>query len=126
MDDKKVRLEIGIMQFEVPRNELVMANEPIVPKKRSINMDTYTRADKSDTELDIRGYTKAEALEAIEEFLDNALMSNNITNLKVLHGKGTGVLKRTLWQKAKEYKDISKLWHPEEEYGGTGVTYVAF
>ncbi len=126
MDDKKVKLEIGIMQFEVPRHELVLSNQPIEPKKRSINMDTISNADKSDTELDIRGYTKADAMDTIQDFLDNALMSNSITNLKILHGKGTGVLKRTLWQKAKEYKDISKIWHPEEEYGGTGVTYIAF
>ena len=53
-------------------------------------------------------------------------MSNVVTDLKVLHGKGTGVLKRTLWQKVKEYKDIRRTWHPEEEYGGTGVTYISF
>ena len=126
MDEKKVRLEIGIMQFEVPRSALVFANQPIEIKPKSINLDALTGGGKPDTELDIRGYTKAEALDSIEEFLDNALMSNSINHLKILHGKGTGVLQRTLWQKAKEYKDIRKMWHPEEENGGRGVTYISF
>ncbi len=126
MDDKKVRLEIGIMEFEVPRSALVLANQPIEIKPKSINLDALTGGGKPDTELDIRGYTKAEALDAIEEFLDAALMSNSINHLKVLHGKGSGVLQRTLWQKAKEYKDINKMWHPEEEYGGRGITYISF
>ncbi len=126
MDEKKVRLEIGIMQFEVPRSELVMAKESLVKKKKVINLDTLQNAQESDTELDIRGYSKAEALDAIQDFLDGALMSNSINHLKILHGKGTGVLKRTLWVKAKEYKDIKKIWHPEQEFGGTGVTYVSF
>lgn len=125
MDDKKVKLEIGIMQFEVPRHDLIIANSPI-EKKTTINLDTLYTDSGIDTELDIRGYTKADAFEAIEKFIDDALMSNAVTDLKVLHGKGTGVLKRTLWQKAKEYKDIRRIWHPEEEYGGTGVTYISF
>ena len=126
LDDKKVRLEIGIMQFEVPRHELILSNEPLESNKTKIRTDTLVNAQTIDTELDIRGYTKQEALEAIEEFLDDALMSSTVMDLKVLHGKGTGVMKRTLWQKAKEYKDISKMWHPEEEHGGTGVTYISF
>ena len=125
MDDKKVKLEIGIMQFEVPRHDLIIANSPI-EKKTTINLDTLYTDSGIDTELDIRGYTKADAFEAIEKFIDDALMSNAVTDLKILHGKGTGVLKRTLWQKAKEYKDIRRIWHPEEEYGGTGVTYISF
>ncbi len=125
MDEKKVKLEIGIMQFEVPRHDLILANSP-VKKKAKINLDTLFTDSGIETELDIRGYTKAEAIDAIEVFLDDALMSNVVTDLKVLHGKGTGVLKRTLWQKVKEYKDIRRTWHPEEEYGGTGVTYISF
>ena len=124
--NKKVKLEIGLMQFEVPRNELVYSNQPIELKPKSINLDTLNINQSPDTELDIRGYSKMEALDAIQEFIDDALMSNAINNLKVLHGKGTGVLQRTLWSKAKEYKDIKKIWHPAEEFGGRGVTYISF
>ena len=126
MDEKKVRLEIGNMQFELPRHEIILANTPIETKKKTINLDTLLNPQTFETELDIRGYSKMEAMEAIEEFLDDALMSNSVSNLKVLHGKGTGVLKRTLWKKVKEYKDIQKIWHPEEEFGGSGVTYISF
>ena len=124
--EKKVRLQMGLMEFEVPKSELLAIKDPIETKRRSINMDTLANMQMLETELDIRGYNKQDALETIEEFLDTALMSNSVTNFKILHGKGTGVLKRTLWAKAKEYKDISKIWHPEDEFGGHGVTYISF
>lgn len=124
--NKKVKLEIGLMQFEVPRNELIYSNQPIELKPKSINLDTFKADQTFDTELDIRGYSKVEAIDAVQDFLDEALMNNSVNNLKVLHGKGTGVLQRTVWSKAKEYKDIKKMWHPEEEYGGRGVTYISF
>ena len=126
IEEDKVRLEIGIMQFEVPKSSLVHANQPLKMKPKSINLNMLSVNEKADTELDIRGYSKSEALDAIQDFLDDALMSNSINHLKILHGKGTGVLQRTLWQKAREYKDIKKIWHPEEEFGGRGVTYISF
>ena len=124
IDGKKVRLEIGNMQFVVKKNELFIANKPIETKSKSITTNTVSTAQKRETELDIRGYSKSEALDAIEEFLDNALMLNNVMQLKIIHGRGTGVLKKTLWKKAKEYKDINKIWHPEPDFGGEAVTYI--
>lgn len=124
-DDRKVRIEMGLMQFEVPRSEIFIANQPIERKGKSITTDTKINSVSLESKLDIRGYSRADALASIQEFLDNALMSSS-TQLKVLHGKGSGVLKKALWEKAKEYKDIKKIWHPEEEFGGQGVTLISF
>ena len=123
--DKKVKLEMGIMKFEVPRSEIVMANEPIHLTKKTITTDTVVNPQTIDTSLDIRGYSKQEATESMQEFLDNALMGS-VLQLKVLHGKGSGVLKKVVWKKAKEYKDIKKIWHPTEDFGGQGVTFISF
>ncbi|NNE16499.1 MAG: endonuclease MutS2 [Saprospiraceae bacterium] len=124
-NDKRVKLEMGLLQFEVPRSELMLSDRPIESRSKSITTDTKYNPSNLESKLDIRGYTRQDALDSIEEFLDNSLMSS-ATMLKVLHGKGSGVLKKTLWTKAKEYKDIKKIWHPEEEFGGTGVTYISF
>lgn len=124
-NEKTVRIEMGLLNLEVPRNEVFMADRPIEAKARSINTDTKINPQTIESKLDIRGYSRVDALDSIQEFLDNALMSS-IPQLKILHGKGTGVLKRALWDKAKEYKDIKKIWHPEEEFGGQGVTFISF
>lgn len=124
-DDKKVKLEMGILQMEVPRSELILSNEPIETRGRSILTDTVYNPAALESKLDIRGYSKQEAIDAVQEFLDNSLLTS-ATQLKILHGKGGGVLRKVLWSKAKEYKDITKIWHPKEEFGGTGVTYISF
>ena len=123
--DKKVKLEMGIMKFEVPRSEIIMANEPIHRIKKTITTDTVVNPQTIDTSLDIRGYSKQEAEDSMQEFIDNALMAS-VLQLKVVHGKGSGVLKKVVWKKAKEYKDIKKMWHPTDDFGGQGVTFISF
>ncbi len=124
-DEKKVKIEMGLMQFEVARTEVFLADQPIETKSKTINTDTAINPYALESKLDIRGYSKQEALDSIKEFLDNALMSN-IPQLQILHGKGTGVLRKALWKKAKEYKDIKKIWHPKEDYGAQGITWISF
>ena len=51
---------------------------------------------------------------------------NNAHELRIIHGVGNGTLKKKVHAKFKEYKDIKKYWHPEEQLGGEGVTYVSF
>ena len=59
------------------------------------------------------------------QFSDNALMSN-IPRLTIIHGKGNGIKRKAVLQKLKEYKDVKKVWHPEDNEGGIGVTLVEF
>ena len=124
-DDKVVKIEMGIMNFEVPRSEIVMANQPIERKTKTVHTDTVVNVQTLESKLDIRGYTKMDAEDSVQEFLDNALISN-LLQVKILHGKGSGVLRKVVWKKAKEYRDIKKIWHPNEDFGGEGVTLISF
>lgn len=124
-DDKKVKLEMGMLQVEVPRSEIINSKAPINARKSSVVTKTVHNPHALESKLDIRGYSKAEAEATVQEFLDNALLGSS-SLLKILHGKGTGVLKKLVWAKAKEYKDITKIWHPEEEFGGAGVSFIKF
>jgi len=124
-NEKTVKLEMGLLTMVVPRNEIIQAGQPIERKTSSVKTDMTINPYALETRLDIRGYSRSEAQAAVQEFFDSALMGT-ATQLKVLHGKGSGVLKKLVWAKAKEYKDIKKIWHPEEEFGGTGVSFISF
>jgi DNA mismatch repair protein MutS2 len=76
-----------------------------------------------ESKLDIRGFTKGEAGKIVEDFLDKVLLSNNF-EVQIIHGVGNGVLKKVVWAKAKEYKDLKKIWHPQAEQGGEGITLI--
>ena len=64
-----------------------------------------------------------EVLATTEAFVDRALMANAST-LRIVHGKGTGALKRAVQQKLREYRNDLKTSHPPKEAGGDGVTIV--
>lgn len=59
--------------------------------------------------LDIRGYTREEAIEEIERFLADAA-ADGWTTLEIIHGKGTGVLRETTAEILRK-NPLVKDWH---------------
>jgi DNA mismatch repair protein MutS2 len=73
--------------------------------------------------LDMRGLDMQNAQRVLESFIDQALLTGHRV-LRIVHGKGDGVLRRVVKQKLKEYKGISNMYHPESHEGGDGVLIV--
>ena len=73
--------------------------------------------------IDIRGMRYEDALDRIQEFMDNALMAS-VTEVKIIHGKGSGALRKVVSKKLREYKAVVHSYHPEQNQGGDGVTIV--
>jgi len=123
---KKATVLMGEMRMTIHLRDLQIVKEPLeIRSKRSVQTDTVEDASKFENKLDIRGMRMEEALKEVEEFVDKALIAN-AANLKILHGKGTGALKNLVRKKLKEYKAVQSIAHPEEEFGGDGVTLVEF
>ncbi|MGE3063445.1 MAG: Smr/MutS family protein [bacterium] len=74
-------------------------------------------------ELDIRGMYADDALEAVEKFLMRA-QNANLHEVVIIHGHGTGVLKREVRNYLKKQKDIKSFDSGREMSGGDGVTVV--
>ncbi|MBX7065346.1 MAG: Smr/MutS family protein, partial [Saprospiraceae bacterium] len=120
---EKALVEMGGMTLTVKAKDLVSADVPIEQNRRP-GVTTTLRSDQEpESKVDLRGMRKEEAVKVLESFIDNALI-HNAHMLRILHGKGDGVLKKLVWTKLKEYKDVREVQHPEEEFGGSGVTIV--
>ncbi len=118
-----IEIAVGILRMKVKALDIVPADEPIERKsKRSITMDLEKNVQNIESKLDIRGYRKSEAELFITEFLDNAYLSNAAT-LTVIHGVGSGILRKTLLHKLKEYKGIKRIYQDTERWGD-GVTFI--
>ena len=118
----KALVQMGIMSMEVELKKLISAKEPIqINSKRSISSDVRVQNNEIETKIDLRGYTKSDAEHFFQEFVDKAMLSNH-TYFEVLHGKGTGVLRRMVLEKLKEYRGVRKVSHPSAEFGGDGIT----
>ena len=122
----KAVLKIGELRMTVALRDLVLSGEPLeVNKKTAISSDVLTNAANFERKIDIRGLYVADALREVQDFVDKALMSNAHI-LKIVHGKGSGILRKAVAKKLKEYKDIAVIRHPEDEQGGNGVTIAEF
>ncbi len=123
IDKNMAEIQMGFIKLKVPLIDLVAVKEPIeIKSKKSINT-SITNNERLDTKIDIREYTKNDALNMLQNFLDRALL-NNAYELKIIHGVGTGVMKNEVKKMLKQYKDVKEYWHPEPDKGGEGVTLV--
>jgi len=122
--NKKAEIEIGLLKITAKLSELVPAAVAIDKNAgNTIRTDLSSYNAKFDPKIDIRGYSHADATDTLQAFFDSAILSN-ASFLKILHGKGNGVLRNLVREKLKEYKDVDSIRHPDEENGGNGITLV--
>jgi len=76
-------------------------------------------------EIDVRGKRAEEALQIVNDFIDEAIVIN-MGSVKILHGKGDGILRQLIRQYL-ETVDVIKSFHDESvQFGGSGITVVEF
>jgi DNA mismatch repair protein MutS2 len=76
--------------------------------------------------FDIRGLMQHDGGVQVEQYIDQALY-NNIEEIKLIHGKGSGALRKMVLRIIKEYKNNIADWRYEEEkQGGDGATIIRF
>lgn len=76
-------------------------------------------------ELDLRGMESAEALSVLENYIDSALMAG-IGSATIIHGKGTGVLRKAVQDALRRSRRIKSFRLGRYGEGDTGVTVVEF
>ena len=74
--------------------------------------------------LDLRGKRGSEALTELDQFLDSALLLGQ-QDLKILHGKGDGILRNLVRQHLKAYKQVASVTDEHADRGGDGITLVS-
>lgn len=73
--------------------------------------------------LDIRGQRVEEVLPVLEQFIDNAILLGH-GEIKILHGKGEGVLRKVVREQLRKYKQVASAADEHVDRGGDGITVV--
>ncbi|MCI2081800.1 MAG: Smr/MutS family protein [Bacteroidales bacterium] len=131
---KKVYIAIGsmisIMKTDnverISNNEFKEAHRNDAPVRS--NFDNYALNERRMNfrpEIDIRGMRLNEALPAVQSFMDDALVIG-IGKVRILHGKGTGVLREDVRKYVITIPGVAKVEDESYEQGGAGVTVVTF
>ena len=74
-----------------------------------------------DPELRLLGLRADEALTRLDEYVDQACLAG-LSPFRIVHGRGTGALKRIVWEFLRDHPNVQEFHHPAEEEGGGGVT----
>ena len=75
------------------------------------------------SEIDIRGQRAEEAISNIQAFIDEAIMLD-IHELRILHGKGNGILKEVIRNFLKADPVVRSYRDEHVQFGGSGITIV--
>ncbi len=95
-------------------------------KKRTApisGIDINARKAQFSHNLDVRGKRAYAALKALENFLDDALLFGT-PEVRIIHGKGDGILREVLRNALKDYKEVKSFHDEHADRGGAGTTVV--
>jgi DNA mismatch repair protein MutS2 len=75
------------------------------------------------TQLDIRGSRVEQALEELDSYLNDAVMTG-MSTVRIVHGKGTGALRSAVREHLAHHPLVKSFTSPPPQEGGDGVTLV--
>lgn len=115
----------GNFELTFKKHDLRKIEAKLEEPKPKTKIITVT-ADKSvNTELDLRGVRYEEVKELMDKAIDNAMLTN-ISNLRVIHGFGTGAIRKAVHEYIKNSPHIKSHRYGAEGEGLNGVTIITF
>ena len=132
LPDKNNRLfvRMGVLRTQVSADDVVLIEEEAAVSKgakqsRSGGAPSFGKASHISPEINLIGKTVDEALGELDKYLDDALLAH-LNSVRVIHGRGTGALKKGLlaWLKKQPY--VKKCEDAHFDDGGEAVTVVTF
>ena len=118
----RVRILWNGVKFRVPASELNFEKKPR-SKETASGLTSYRRDEETGHEIDLRGMTADEAIETVEHYLGEA-SSIGLSWVRIIHGKGTGVLRREISKYLKGHPLVKSQRLGNWNEGDTGVTVV--
>lgn len=124
--DDMVMVQAGIIKTRVKLKNLRLkkADAKKAPDYKNRRRTATANVDiKAATEVDVRGQTAIEAIMAVDSAIDSAILSN-IETLTIIHGKGTGVLRKEIQKHLRSVKYVKSFRLGTFGEGESGVTIV--
>ena len=124
--DGSYQLQAGIMKVNAKPDEVyLLENETQAKAKKLMEGKVRDLKSAAQPELDIRGMAVDEALPVLDNFLDAAYMGN-LPNARIIHGKGTGVLRKAVQDELRRCKYVKSFRLGVYGEGEDGVTIAEF
>ena len=126
--DGVLQLQAGILRITAKQEEVRVVEGETQTQKAARQYIQRTehklRSLGAKAEVDLRGMTTDEAEMTLSQFLDRAIMGN-LTQVTVIHGKGTGAVRKAVHTYLKRCKGVASFRLGRYGEGEDGVTIVA-
>lgn len=127
LKDGRWEAQVGLIKMTLARTEfdLVKTEPADKPKKRSVHTVKRAHVRGPKASLDLRGKRYEEAMAELDEFIDQALL-NNLAQVDIIHGIGTGVIREGVTAYLRRNKQVKEFGYAPQSAGGSGCTIVTF
>ncbi len=119
-------VQFGDLRSSLKLSQLVrsdLVDYAPAPSRSKTGFDILKKQSSFNPTLDLRGKRAEEVLPILEQFMDDAILLSQ-GELKILHGKGEGVLRKIVREKLKTIKGVASFADDHADRGGEGVTIV--
>ena len=126
--DGSYQIQAGILKMNAKADEIYLleGENPYKEKgPRPKHSGREMKLTAMPTEIDLRGMDSVEAICVMERYLDEAMRSN-LKQVRIIHGKGTGILRAAVQQALKKNKFVKKYRLGQYGEGEDGVTIAEF
>ncbi len=130
LDARTLEVSFGTMKTRVQRTDIAELTPVKEPTSDSLNRrrgGVYIAGADSDamsTEINVIGRTADEAEAEVDRFVERAFLAG-LPHVRVVHGVGMGVLRRTLREALRKHPHVTGIEEPPYNEGGQGVTMVS-
>jgi DNA mismatch repair protein MutS2 len=130
VDARSFEVSMGPMKMRVPLDDIAEV-EPVkvvtpleaARKRGGITVSTVKDPDYVPMEINVIGRTADEAQSEVERYLDQAFLAG-LPKVRIVHGTGMGVLRRTLREYLRSHPHVSGFAEASQSEGGQGATLV--
>lgn len=121
----KWEAQVGLIKTMLKEDEFSLAKvqeEAQKPKKKQVHVVKKSKKSAGPrARLDLRGKRYEEAMQELDEFIDQALL-NNMAQVDIIHGIGTGVIREGVTKYLSRNKHVKSFGYAPQNAGGSGCT----
>lgn len=122
-------VQMGIIRSKVHISDLELIDEPVINtpglSRTGAGKIRMSKSSSVSTEINLLGKTVDEAIAELDKYLDDAYIAH-LKSVRVVHGKGTGALRKGVHNYLKRQKHVDSFRLGEFGEGDAGVTIVEF
>lgn len=125
LKDGRWEAQVGLIKMTLKESEFNLVKnqqESQKPaKKKQVNVVKKTAGSGPRARLDLRGKRYEEAMQALDDFIDQALL-NNMAQVDIIHGIGTGVIREGVTKYLRSNRHVKSFGYAPQNAGGSGCT----